>query len=245
MAKFRKVRRKANGKKAALQFSFVNLLLVLIAGGIILLIMYSFADTARDATIDNFCKLSAVTKAKFGVIGFPELCETRIYNIDPFARNKCHWDYLEEKYPTRSIGKMCAAEQVVDLLARCWNIRGSSYFDPGDFQCFGFVVNSKKSFDFEISEGVLKDIYSDPDLKVSSIAGDKSYKDILPRDQDKYFWQNNDLLIRTESDTTHIRRFTTRNNLQYKICFVDNWKSDPFSKSDVLEIRQQTNCRHE
>ena len=136
-----------DNKKGAIARNYLIVILVAIIGGVIVLVFTAtFAGGVQTGFGESMCTMTSsirghtVNVGKFEQHLFPELCETKTVYIEPTKSVGCPSvgrDFDEDEIADiPKTPENCAAEQIINLAARCWAMRGKGGYEPGDFDCY-------------------------------------------------------------------------------------------------------------
>ena len=147
-------------RKGLQPLSMLLLIIVMIVSvGIVLYLLTALNDGGSEEQIDQACTLSNRVSGQGGTLGNlqPEgtkftgkTCPTQNTEIDPMEWSKCDKKYKSEyDGGSKAYGmKACAAQQVSDLIVRCWDMGGAGSLDPGSWVCFNTkVISTGLSFE--------------------------------------------------------------------------------------------------
>ena len=143
----------------------VSLIILIISAAIVIWFVWMFYSGQGGVTSsvsDALCIFSTNSRSALRIGGqefFPELCSLRTGRIEADNLRECPYfnSELEEKDVKITKGNqdyvysICAAEQYMDLVRRCWYIRGKGDKDAGNFECFRAEITAPEGVNIRIS----------------------------------------------------------------------------------------------
>jgi len=242
-------------KRGVAVYGAVILLVIVIFSGVIII---GFTNIIRGGVVEGFpeimCTLTSSIRGNAQIVGikiWPELCETKVIDVDPADWKKCptvdtsdlDFDNIEPyqlvssshygSSPVKAFLKECAAEQVVNLATRCWSMRGRGAYDPGSLTCYYSCLQKPYIMDGELLT-LKESVKLDEDEKKSAKNGENENLEVVG-----YTLSKDDIL-------NVLRGSKTENKLGDKITyssvlnegnldFVNDLESDSFVKITFID----------
>lgn len=133
---------------------------------IVVALMVSFSEGDVTSSSDRICTFSNQATGEGGAIynALPQgakpisgICITQLVTIQPDNFVNCDSSYRDLQLEDRLAAlKNCAAQQVSNLLARCWSMNGEGLLDTGSRICFNTLIQSDASEVFSSKEEILE-----------------------------------------------------------------------------------------
>jgi len=163
----------------------VGLIIILFMIGVLAPVTYIYTSGITRGGDEKSCKINSLGRDLDSSVN--DICELKVLELFADKESKC-----------KSSGPFefntCAAEQLANLAARCWDMRGEGKLDVGDFTCFEVCLRSgdvkcsglgcfldRVSFipPYTIPQSTMDGVLASADLS-KGIQGSIKYSDYLP-----------------------------------------------------------------
>lgn len=154
---------------------FITIITALLIFGIVTFVLLSINGASASDKSDSICGASTFVTGQLGNAfqllprgispqDTARLCPTQVVNIVPDAWTKCDAEFKQQfdaGLRTTAL-KNCAAQQVANLVHRCWNMGGSGSLNPGSWVCFNALIEAPGSIDeadiFEVYDNIVNEV---------------------------------------------------------------------------------------